>query len=145
MEKWPWLFAHGRTPCPARRAHFLSTNNVNVGYPPDQGYWMDCAQSCISVCNWVTLSEEGSAAHCTYPVAGGKRPIDYKPFPTATTSVKASVLRFVALTLLSVPIALVAFASDLFPSVILLSCCLAFYLSFTDPLIGVISYESRYP
>jgi hypothetical protein len=106
---------------------------------------MDCAQSCISLCNGVTLSEEGSATHCTYPVAGGKRPIDYKPFPTATTSVKASVLRFVALTLLSVPIALVALHLIYF---LVLSCYLVVLLSilhFTDPLIGVISYESRYP
>ena len=75
-------------------------------------------------------------------MAGGKRPIDYKPVPTATISVNASVLRFVDFILLcSVPIALVAFASVLFLIVILL-----FIFHFTDPLIGVaISYESRYP
>lgn len=106
---------------------------------------MDCAQCCSSLCNGVTLSEERSAGHCTYPVAGGKRPIDYKPFPTATTSAKASVLRFVDFILLcSVPIALVALAS------VFISYCylviLHYIVHFTDPLIGVtISYESRYP
>jgi hypothetical protein len=83
------------TPCSARRAHFLMANSINARYPPDQGYWINCAQSCSSLCNRVTLSEDGSAGHCTDPVAGGKRPIDYKHFPTTTTSLKASVLRFV--------------------------------------------------
>lgn len=97
---------------------------------------MYCAQSCSSLCNRVTLSEEGSAGHSTYPVAGGKRPIDYKPFPTATNSVKASVLHLVDF-IVSCPVlrALVAFAFFFFSSCYLVN--LLYIVHFADPLIGV--------
>jgi hypothetical protein len=68
-----------------RRAHFPTTNNIHACYPPDQSDWLSCAQSCSSLYNGVTHRKQGSAGHGTHPRAGGKCPIDYKPFPTATT------------------------------------------------------------